>query len=1120
MSEQKGRLRQPVVVILGHVDSGKCVSGDTLVQLADGRISRAQDLFELYRTGPPIARPDGEAFRARGLELLSVSAGGNVVKREASYVWKLKSERLIRVRTRAGLEIKTTPEHKFLVFQPDGEVRYVGAERLRIGDRLAVPTISQVVPWSFGRTKATILGSLSDGFLIRPDDYLQHLFAGYCKREGFKLAAGATGDKIIRFHVGKGYYRAEAFRRLARQCLVSESEAYNHIQQIKFTTPRKAGWRGSFWLKVPKTHRELTSLYYLVGLLYGDGIRGSGHLSNTSLSLIREYRNSLKVAFGVDAHSAWRRTSYIVAHKGGKTFSEFLTSAFAYPRTDKTRALSIPDLVAAAPNPLAASFLTGFFDAEGWVEKRNNVGVSCKSPELMHRLPILLQRFGCLGYFAKKSRRLELMVSGATNLGAFADHIGFREPEKASLLEAALVKARSNRVFDVAPIDGSFVERFRQEPDVKGRRDFQLNHYQGRRSLTRYSVKTLLSLAKTHTELSLLRNLNSFRTVSVAGIEAMDGNFNVYDFTVDEDHNFLANCMVVHNTSLADALRGTGVQAREVGGITQEIGASYFPMETLKAISGPLLSLAGGELQIPGLLMIDTPGHAVFSNLRLRGGSAADIAILVVDVLKGLENQTLESIDILKQRRVPFLVALNKIDMISGWKKGTKGPLLQVMKQQPSTWNDELEERLYNVVGGLSRLGFQSDAYYRVKDFRQQVSVVPVSARVPIGMPEMLSMLIGLAQQFLKGKLQMASTKSARGIILEMQEEVGIGQTANVILTEGVLHVGDPISLVRREGAFKSKVKALFMPKPLDEMRDPRDKFTPVNAVYAAAGVKLVSADLAGVVAGTSVATFSTDKEFQALRAEMEKELSNVVVKTDNMGVIVKAGSIGGLEALLRMLEERSIPVRQADIGEISKTDIVEAQVVGDHDPYLGAILAFDSKVLPEAKEYVGSNPVFASSIIYEVIDNYVNWAAAKRESDEKAALSSLTRPCKLKVLPGAFFRNRDPAVFGVEVAVGRLKPKVRLMNSEGTELGTLEQIQDQGKSLQEAKEGDQVAISVDGPTLGRQVRENDTIYTMPRSHDAKLLRTKLLGSLTTREQEVLNEIVTIKSASDPMFGF
>jgi len=574
-------------------------------------------------------------------------------------------------------------------------------------------------------------------------------------------------------------------------------------------------------------------------------------------------------------------------------------------------------------------------------------------------------------------------------------------------------------------------------------------------------------------------------------------------------------------TSLLDKIRGTAVQAREAGGITQEIGASYFPLETLLKICGSLLSRAGGELQIPGLLVIDTPGHEVFSNLRLRGGSAADMAIVVVDVMKGLENQTLESIDILKQRKVPFIVALNKIDMIAGWRKDAQGTLIEMMKGQPPEWGDEFEERLYNVVGALSRLGFQSDAYYRVKDFRQQLSIVPVSARQGQGIPELLAMLIGLAQQYLKGRLAVIDeARGSRGIILELQEEAGIGQTANVILTEGALRVGDSIVLVNKNGAIRSRVKALFMPKPLDEMRDPRDKFTSVDVVYAAAGVKLVSTDLAGVVAGTSVATFLTDADFERLRTEVEKELKSVVVKTDNMGVIVKAGNVGGLEALLRMLGDRGVPVRQADVGDISRNDIVDANLVGEHDPYLAAILAFDVKVLQDARDSVGETPLFLSRVIYEVVDNYIEWATKKKEDDERTALSAITPPCKLRALPGSFLRRNDPAVFGIEVVAGRLRPKVRLMGSGGQELGTIEQIQDKGKSLPQVKAGDRVAISVKGPTLGRQIKENDVIFTFPRSHEVKLLRSKFLGSLSQDDLEALNELVSVASSVDPLYGF
>jgi len=574
-------------------------------------------------------------------------------------------------------------------------------------------------------------------------------------------------------------------------------------------------------------------------------------------------------------------------------------------------------------------------------------------------------------------------------------------------------------------------------------------------------------------------------------------------------------------TSFLDRIRGTAVQAREAGGITQEIGASFFPMETLTAICGALLDKSGAQLKIPGLLFIDTPGHEIFSNLRMRGGSAADIAILLVDVQKGLENQTIESIEILKQRKVPFLVALNKIDMIRGWRKDTTGALGTALKQQPPEWNDELEERLYNVVGALSRQGFNSDAFYRVKDFRKQVSIVPISARYGVGMPEIMAVLIGLAQQFLSEKLVTIDENGrARGIILELQEEMGIGETANIILTEGKLSVGDRLVLVRKDGAIESRVKALFMPKPLDEMRDPRDKFTPVQEVYSAAGVKLVSPDLAGVIPGTSVISFRTEEEFEAIKGEAEKDLTALVTKTDIDGVVVKAGNIGGLEALLRMLGQRQIPVRSADIGDISRNDIVEAEAVAEHDPYLGAIIGFDVKVLQDAKESAKAAEIITSEVIYDAVEGYIQWAAKKREDDQRNALQLVTGPAKIKALPGSFFRRNDPAVFGVEVTAGKLKPKVRLMDARGVELGTVEQIQENGKPVQEATKGMQVAISVRGPNLGRQVKENDDIFTFPTSQDVKLLRGKLAATLTPDDEAVLEEIVTIRSAKDMMYGF
>jgi translation initiation factor 5B len=1121
MSQSEQRLRQPVVVVLGHVDSGKCISGNTLLELADGRLVTAQTAFETYKKGNPTIKPDGEVYESEDLALLSVSQDGVVTQKSVTHVWKLRSNRLIKVRTRAGQDIETTPEHRFLTFCADRELKYTAAERLRVGDYLLIPAKTNTAPWIMPRIKEQILLSLSDEFLLMPDPSLNARIEEYCRDQGVHALGRSLGDKSFYFHVRKGYYRVGILRKLAERLSIPSDQLYDFIQRIKFSSRKRRASHKAFWLKVPHDDAEVGYLYYLVGLHFGDGIRGSANLSNNSQTLIREFQRCLTTVFGVRATVAWRRTSFIVDHRGGKTLSKLLVQAFGYPESDKARTLKVPALICAAPEWLLARFLQGFFDAEGYVEKRNNVGISCESRTLMRQLQILLHRYGCLSYFAKKKNRSELIISGRTNLHSFVESIGFTQTSKGKLALEALSKAISNRVFEGTPVTGDVVKAFRSSNEVHDSDQYQLNYYEKRPQLTHYALSKLLALAGNHDQATLAKTLDSFRMVEVTEIEMMEGDFTVYDFTVGETHNFLANGLIVHNTSLLDKIRGTAVQAREAGGITQEIGASFFPIETLLAISGNILNKSGGELKIPGLLVIDTPGHEIFSNLRSRGGSAADIAILLVDVQKGLENQTIESIEILKKRKVPFLVALNKIDMIKGWKKSSTGLLTAVLKEQPPEWNDELEERLYNVVGGLSRNGFDSDAFYRIKDFKKQVAIVPVSARYGVGIPELLAMLIGLAQQFLSGKLTAIELNGrARGIILELQLEPGIGQTANVILTEGTLGVGDRVVLVRMDGGFESRVKALFMPKPLDEMRDPRDKFQPVDEVYSAAGVKLVTPDLEGVIPGTQVISIKEDAELEPAKTEAQKDLQTIVSKTDTLGVIVKAGNIGGLEALLQMLKDRDIPVRMADIGDISKTEISEAAAVAEHDPYLGAIIAFDAKILPEAKEFAGNATIFTSEVIYDAVESYVQWATKAKDDAERTALATITPLAKFKALPGHFFRRNDPAVFGVEIVAGKLRPKARIMDAQGNELGVVEQIQDQGKSVPEAKVGMQVAISVKGPTLGRQIRENDVIYTFPRSHETKLLRSKYLASLGEDELATLKEISEILSATDRLYGF
>ncbi|MDE1830275.1 MAG: translation initiation factor IF-2, partial [Thaumarchaeota archaeon] len=517
-------------------------------------------------------------------------------------------------------------------------------------------------------------------------------------------------------------------------------------------------------------------------------------------------------------------------------------------------------------------------------------------------------------------------------------------------------------------------------------------------------------------------------------------------------------------TSLLDKIRGTGVQAREAGGITQHIGASFLPTEAIKKSCGPLFAkMAGDKQEIPGLLVIDTPGHEIFTNLRARGGSAADIAILVVDVNRGFQPQTNESLKILQSRKVPFVIALNKVDMISGWKKKpTTQFISQSIKEQDPSVQTALDELLYNVVGTLSILGFNSEAFYRVKDFAKEVSIVPVSARSGEGIPELLAVLVGLTQQYLQKKLDQTE-KPTRGIVLEVKEEVGLGVTANIILIDGTLRKTDSIVLAKRDSIVVTKPKAILLPKPLDEMRDPRDKFRPVNEVHAAAGIKIASPDLEGVLPGSPVYASSDESQTAEFKKAIESEMKSVFVKTDKKGVILKCDTIGSLEALTDMLKRQNVPVTMADIGPVTRRDVVEAQAIKDNDRHLGVVIAFNVKILQDAQEEADANHIriFHDQVIYSLIDNYVHWVQEDTANEENAIFQELTPICKVTFLKGYVFRKSNPAVFGVRVDVGTLKQKISIMNADGKKIGIVHQLQDNGKNMGSAKKGQEVAMSI-----------------------------------------------------------
>jgi translation initiation factor 5B len=568
-------------------------------------------------------------------------------------------------------------------------------------------------------------------------------------------------------------------------------------------------------------------------------------------------------------------------------------------------------------------------------------------------------------------------------------------------------------------------------------------------------------------------------------------------------------------TTLLDKIRGSAVAEREAGGITQHIGATEIPTKVIEELCGGLMKQLKADIGFDGLLFIDTPGHAAFTTLRKRGGALADIAILVVDLTEGFQPQTFEAINILRTYKTPFLIAANKVDKVRGWQVFKGYPFTHSFSKQTDGVKTFIEERIYTLVGKLYEEGFQADRFDRVEKFEKQIAIIPISAKTGEGIPELLMILIGLAQKFLEDRLEIEVDGPAKGTVLEVREEVGLGTTIDVIIYDGKIKRGNEIVVGGHGGVINTKVRSLLKPRPLDEIRDPKHKFEGIQEIHAASGIKISAPNLQDVVAGSPIQV--VDGDLEKVTKEVQAEIEEVRVETETTGVIVKADTLGALEALVKMLDEEKVPIKRADVGDISRRDITEAETAKKDAPIRAAVLGFNVKINRDAEEKAhetGVN-VFLNNVIYKLLEDYKEWVQEEIEKEKKMDLDKLTRPAKIQFLPDHVFRRSKPVVVGVEVLLGILKNNSGLISEEGKRIGTVEGMQDKGKNIKEASMGMQAAISIDGPTVGRHINEGDILYTDINENEARLLEVKYKNSLKSDEREALEEIKRIKRKDD-----
>lgn len=567
-------------------------------------------------------------------------------------------------------------------------------------------------------------------------------------------------------------------------------------------------------------------------------------------------------------------------------------------------------------------------------------------------------------------------------------------------------------------------------------------------------------------------------------------------------------------SSILDAIRGTNILATEAGAITQAIGASIIPLDVIKKKAGPLLQQMKMQFTIPGLLFIDTPGHAAFTSLRKRGGSLADIAIVVIDINEGFRPQTIETIEILRAAKTPFIIAANKVDLVPGYRKRSDQILQDIQSQDPA-WITTFETRMYELVGQLhERFTMESERFDRIESFTRQIAIVPTSAHLKHGISELLMVLTGLAQKFLEENLKVNVEGPGKGTVLEVKETTGFGTTVDVILYDGAVRRNDIIVIGGIDGPIVTKVRAILEPNPLQEMRDKKSKYRNVPEAFAATGLKIAAPELERVIAGMPLRVAPSQADVARIGGELQSEVASSLIRTDRDGIIIKADTLGSLEALGFLLREKGVRFRKASVGAISRKDIVEAETNFDSEPMDAVILGFNIPSEASTEKV----KIITSDVIYRLIEELEAWQAQLRKQQEAQQLDTLIRPVKVEILQNCIFRQSNPCVAGVEVLAGTIRVGMPLMNRRGESLTTVKSIQRQKEAVTEARFGEQVAVSLPNVIAGRQVDEHDVLYSaIPEEHFREIK--KLTRFLAPDETKALREIADIMRQKNPLWG-